>query len=56
MKIPFISYLQVEEKIQCVLSKKVRYSEKPELLLTLPVPMDMATNKGSDYFNYYYNY
>lgn len=36
---------QVEEKIQCVISKKVRYSEKPELLLTLPVPMDMATNK-----------
>ena len=37
----------MEERIQCTVSGKVRYSVKPELLVTLPVPMAMATNHGN---------
>jgi ubiquitin carboxyl-terminal hydrolase 5/13 len=36
---------QVEERIQCTVSGMVRYNVKPEVLLTLPVPMATATNQ-----------
>lgn len=32
--------------MRCVASGKVRYTHKPDFLLTLPVPMDKATNRG----------
>ena len=38
--------LQAEERVQCTVSGMVSYSRKPELILTLPIPMEMATNKG----------
>jgi ubiquitin carboxyl-terminal hydrolase 5/13 len=39
-------YLKVEERIECVVSKKVRYSKRDDTILTLPVPLEAATNKG----------
>ena len=42
----FICVHQVEECVRCVVSGKVRYSHKPDFLLTLPVPIDKATNRG----------
>ncbi|XP_072040059.1 ubiquitin carboxyl-terminal hydrolase 5-like isoform X2 [Amphiura filiformis] len=37
---------EVEEKIQCVQSKNVRYKNKTDYLLALPIPMEAATNKA----------
>lgn len=37
---------QTEERIECVVSGKVRYSKREDKLLALPVPMEMATNKS----------
>uniref|UniRef100_A0A1X7UQQ6 Ubiquitin carboxyl-terminal hydrolase n=1 Tax=Amphimedon queenslandica TaxID=400682 RepID=A0A1X7UQQ6_AMPQE len=37
---------QVEEKITCVVSGKVRYSVRPDSILTLPVPMETASNQA----------
>lgn len=37
---------QFEDRVKCVVSGKVRYSRRDDYLLQLPVPMDMATNKG----------
>ena len=41
-----LCYLKVEERIECVISKKVRYSKRDDTILTLPVPLEAATNKG----------
>ena len=41
-----LCYLKVEERIECVVSKKVRYSKRDDTILTLPVPLEAATNKG----------
>lgn len=38
--------MQVEERIECVVSKKVKYSKRDDTILTLPVPLEAATNKG----------
>ncbi|XP_064642772.1 ubiquitin carboxyl-terminal hydrolase 5-like [Lineus longissimus] len=35
---------QIEERIQCIQSKKVKYSNREENILALPIPMDVATN------------
>lgn len=37
---------QFEDRLECVVSGKVRYTKRDDFLLQLPVPMDMATNKG----------
>ena len=44
--------LKVEERIECVVSKKVRYSKRDDTILTLPVPLEAATNKGKPLFIY----
>ena len=36
----------MEERIECVVSKKVKYSKRDDTILTLPVPLEAATNKG----------
>nr|XP_039271949.1 ubiquitin carboxyl-terminal hydrolase 5-like [Styela clava] len=36
----------IEERIECVQSKKVRYSTKPEYILDLPIPCHAAINKN----------
>ena len=38
--------MQVEERIECVVSKKVRYTNRDDTILTLPVHLEAATNKG----------
>ena len=38
---------EVEERIQCVQSKQVRYKSITDYLLALPIPMEAATNKGN---------
>ena len=37
---------QFEDRVECVVSGKVRYTKRDDFLLQLPVPMDLATNKG----------
>ena len=37
---------EVEERIQCQTSGKVKYTNKSDFLLSLPIPMEGATNKG----------
>lgn len=37
---------QVEERIQCSASKKVKYNNRTELILPLQISLDAATNKG----------
>lgn len=36
----------VEERIQCCQTRKVRYMERVDYLMQLPVAMEAATNKG----------
>lgn len=36
----------VEERTQCCQTRKVRYTERVEYLMQLPVAMEAATNKG----------
>ncbi|GFQ97105.1 ubiquitin carboxyl-terminal hydrolase 5 [Trichonephila clavata] len=36
---------EVEERIQCSTSKKVKYTTRTDYLLSLPIPLDAATNK-----------
>lgn len=36
----------VEEKIKCLVSQKVKYTQRVEYILQLPVPMEAALNKG----------
>ncbi|CAH1772608.1 unnamed protein product [Owenia fusiformis] len=36
----------VEERIQCSQSKKVRYTNRDEFILELPIPLEAATNKA----------
>ncbi|XP_074646299.1 ubiquitin carboxyl-terminal hydrolase 5-like [Tubulanus polymorphus] len=36
---------QVEEKIQCMQSKKVKYTHRDDFLLALPIPLETAVNK-----------
>ncbi len=38
---------QFQDRIQCMTSKKVSYSNRDDFILQLPVPMDAATNKGT---------
>ena len=44
--------VKVEERIECVVSKKVRYSKRDDTILTLPVPLEAATNNGKPLFIY----
>ena len=44
--------MKVEERIECVMSKKVRYSKRNDTILTLPVPLEAATNKSKTLFVY----
>ena len=37
----------VEERIQCCQTRKVRYTERVDYLMQLPVAMEAATNKGN---------
>ena len=37
---------QFEDRVECVMSRQVRYSKRDDFLLQLPVPMDTATNQG----------
>ena len=37
---------QLEERVECVMSGRVRYSTREDLILGLPVPMETATNRG----------
>lgn len=41
-----VSCPQIEERVQCVESGKVRYTKREDKLLTLPVAIDAATNKA----------
>ncbi|GIY58212.1 ubiquitin carboxyl-terminal hydrolase 5, partial [Caerostris extrusa] len=36
---------EVEERIQCSVSKKVKYTTRTDYLLSLPIPLSAATNK-----------
>ena len=38
---------QLEDRVECVVSGKVRYSKRDDFLLQLPVSMDTATNQGA---------
>uniref|UniRef100_A0A2K6LFG7 Ubiquitin carboxyl-terminal hydrolase n=1 Tax=Rhinopithecus bieti TaxID=61621 RepID=A0A2K6LFG7_RHIBE len=38
----------VEERIQCCQTRKVRYTERVDYLMQLPVAMEAATNKGNN--------
>ena len=40
---------EVEERIECGQSSKVKYTHRAEYLLSLPVPLEAATNKGQSY-------
>lgn len=35
---------KIEDRIQCLLSNKVSYAERNEYMLSLPIPLDKATN------------
>lgn len=35
----------VEDKVQCDASKKVKYTQRTEYFLPLPIPMELAINK-----------
>ena len=35
---------EVEERIECTRSKKVKYTHRADYLLALPIPMDAVTN------------
>lgn len=37
----------VEEKIKCLATEKVKYTQRVDYIMQLPVPMDAALNKGS---------
>ena len=37
----------MEERIQCCQTRKVRYTERVDYLMQLPVAMEAATNKGN---------
>ena len=36
----------VEEKIKCLATEKVKYTQRVDYIMQLPVPMDAARNKG----------
>jgi ubiquitin carboxyl-terminal hydrolase 5/13 len=36
----------VEERVECLQSKKVKYSNRDDFILALPVPLEAASNKG----------
>ena len=36
----------VEEKIKCLATEKVTYTQRVDYIMQLPVPMDAALNKG----------
>lgn len=36
---------KVEERYQCGKSNKVKYTNRPEYILPLPIPLDAAVNK-----------
>lgn len=36
----------VEEKIKCLATEKVKYTQRVDYIMQLPVPMDAALNKG----------
>lgn len=38
----------VEERVQCCQSQKVRYTQRVDYLMQLPVPIEAATNRGKD--------
>lgn len=41
----FVTFPQLEERVQCSKSGQVKYTTQETCLLTLPVPMAAATNK-----------
>lgn len=38
---------KVEERVECSVSKKVKYTDRTDYLLALPVPMEAVTNRGT---------
>lgn len=38
---------QVEDRVQCTQSNKVKYTSRSEYCLSLPIPMEATTNKGT---------
>ena len=36
----------VEDKIKCLATEKVKYTQRVDYIMQLPVPMDAAMNKG----------
>lgn len=36
----------VEEKLKCLATEKVKYTQRVDYIMQLPVPMDAALNKG----------
>ena len=40
---------EVEERLECAASKKVKYTHRSDTILALPIAMDAATNKGGFY-------
>lgn len=42
----------VEERVQCCQSQKVRYSQRVDYLMQLPVPLEAAINRGRDVLKY----
>lgn len=36
----------MEEKIKCLATEKVKYTQRVDYIMQLPVPMDAALNKG----------
>lgn len=43
----------VEERTQCCQSRKVRYTERVDYIMQLPVAMEAATNKGKEKLVYW---
>lgn len=37
----------MEEKIKCLATEKVKYTQRVDYIMQLPVPMDAALNKGN---------
>lgn len=36
----------IEDRVECLQSKKVKYTNRDDFMLSLPIPMEAATNKG----------
>lgn len=41
----------VEERVQCCQTQQVRYTQRVDYLMQLPVPLEAASNRGNTFCN-----